>query len=207
MGTERHPKIPFAPDGFCRRCRKPVVKPKRNWCSQKCIDDALIESRGSAARQAVFERDHGICSDCGFNAVIWQGRLDAARRLDMALIRLECSLCGTELPTDAFAYPKTLRCPEDGGSYRCSRYIHHRQAVINELVTNHRFIAKTLGRFLLDGSVHLWEADHIVPVVEGGGGCGLEGYRTLCVPCHKTHTAALARRSIHRRKMEGKYKP
>ncbi len=27
---------------------------------------------------------------------------------------------------------------------------------------------------------HRWEADHIVPVSEGGGLCGLEGYRTLC---------------------------
>ena len=29
-------------------------------------------------------------------------------------------------------------------------------------------------------TVHRWEADHIVPVSEGGGLCGLEGYRTLC---------------------------
>lgn len=40
----------------------------------------------------------------------------------------------------------------------------------------------------------LWQVDHIVPVVEGGGCCGLEGLRTLCVPCHKAETAALARR-------------
>jgi 5-methylcytosine-specific restriction endonuclease McrA len=29
-----------------------------------------------------------------------------------------------------------------------------------------------------------WQADHIIPVAEGGGGCGLENLRTLCVPCH-----------------------
>jgi 5-methylcytosine-specific restriction endonuclease McrA len=40
----------------------------------------------------------------------------------------------------------------------------------------------------------LWEADHVVPVAEGGGGCGLEGYRTLCRPCHREETAALRRR-------------
>lgn len=39
-----------------------------------------------------------------------------------------------------------------------------------------------------------WEADHIVPVVEGGGGCGLEGYRSLCLPCHRLVTKALMRR-------------
>ena len=29
-----------------------------------------------------------------------------------------------------------------------------------------------------------WEADHIVPVAEGGGECGLENYRVLCRSCH-----------------------
>lgn len=40
----------------------------------------------------------------------------------------------------------------------------------------------------------LWEADHVVPVVEGGGECGLQGMRTLCLWCHKRETAELARR-------------
>jgi hypothetical protein len=39
-----------------------------------------------------------------------------------------------------------------------------------------------------------WEADHIVPVSEGGGCCGLDGYRTLCRRCHNVETAELARR-------------
>ena len=47
----------------------------------------------------------------------------------------------------------------------------------------------------LSGSaVHLWEADHILPVIEGGGGCGLDGYRTLCRPCHNAETRKLRRR-------------
>ena len=39
-----------------------------------------------------------------------------------------------------------------------------------------------------------WEADHIVPVVEGGGQQGLASYRTLCLLCHKIRTRRLARR-------------
>lgn len=39
--------------------------------------------------------------------------------------------------------------------------------------------------------VSWWQADHIVPVIEGGGQCRLDGYRTLCVPCHKRVTAEL----------------
>lgn len=29
-----------------------------------------------------------------------------------------------------------------------------------------------------------WEADHILPVADGGGECGLDNYRLLCRTCH-----------------------
>ena len=48
----------------------------------------------------------------------------------------------------------------------------------------------------------LWEADHIVPVSEGGGCCGLENYQTLCLPCHKAETARLAKRLAEARKQK-----
>ena len=41
----------------------------------------------------------------------------------------------------------------------------------------------------------LWDADHIIPVKEGGGQCGLENIRTLCIKCHKTETKKLAQKS------------
>lgn len=44
------------------------------------------------------------------------------------------------------------------------------------------------------GRLTWWDADHIVPVAEGGGGCGLDNYQTLCLPCHKRETRALRRR-------------
>ncbi len=55
------------------------------------------------------------------------------------------------------------------------------------------------------GTGHRWQADHIVPVVEGGGVCTLENFRTLCTACHKRETAELAaRRARDRRiKVEG----
>ncbi|HZL11559.1 MAG TPA: HNH endonuclease signature motif containing protein [Prolixibacteraceae bacterium] len=33
-----------------------------------------------------------------------------------------------------------------------------------------------------------WEADHIIPVKFGGGGCNLSNYQTLCKVCHKEKT-------------------
>jgi 5-methylcytosine-specific restriction endonuclease McrA len=40
----------------------------------------------------------------------------------------------------------------------------------------------------------LWDADHIIPVAEGGGQCDLSNMRTLCVLCHREATAALRAR-------------
>lgn len=47
-----------------------------------------------------------------------------------------------------------------------------------------------------------YEVDHIVPVVEGGGCCGLDNFRTLCFLCHKLETKALAGRRAAARREE-----
>ena len=54
---------------------------------------------------------------------------------------------------------------------------------------------KALDRLLQDPKEgDFWQADHIVAVAEGGGGCGLSNLRTLCVPCHTEETAKLRAR-------------
>jgi len=40
----------------------------------------------------------------------------------------------------------------------------------------------------------LWDADHLVPVIEGGGECDLDNIRTLCLKCHRQATAELRKR-------------
>lgn len=58
-----------------------------------------------------------------------------------------------------------------------------------------------IGGAACDTSRDAWQADHIIPVVEGGGECGLENMRTLCTAHHKEVTKALAgRRAEARRK-------
>ncbi len=37
----------------------------------------------------------------------------------------------------------------------------------------------------------LWDADHILPVAEGGGECDLRNLRTLCLRCHRQATGDL----------------
>lgn len=39
-----------------------------------------------------------------------------------------------------------------------------------------------------------WDADHILSVAEGGGGCDLTNFQTLCKKCHKKKTARLMKR-------------
>jgi 5-methylcytosine-specific restriction endonuclease McrA len=50
-------------------------------------------------------------------------------------------------------------------------------------------------------STALWEADHIVAVVDGGHDLGLDNFQTLCVPCHKKKTAELAARRARERRV------
>ena len=42
----------------------------------------------------------------------------------------------------------------------------------------------------------LWDADHILPVVEGGGECDITNLRTLCLKCHRAFTAELRKRRL-----------
>jgi len=54
----------------------------------------------------------------------------------------------------------------------------------------------TVSRELPDWPSHrvtYWDADHEMPVVEGGSS-ELENVRTLCLPCHRAVTAELAER-------------
>lgn len=46
----------------------------------------------------------------------------------------------------------------------------------------------------LRGRKSLWDADHILPVIDGGGECDLENMRTLCLKCHRERTRELRQR-------------
>ena len=45
-----------------------------------------------------------------------------------------------------------------------------------------------------------WDADHILPVAEGGGQCDLTNMQTLCLLCHRKATAGLRER-LKKRKL------
>ena len=49
----------------------------------------------------------------------------------------------------------------------------------------------------------LWDADHILPVAEGGGECDLDNIRTLCLRCHRAATTELRQRMRQKRRQDG----
>lgn len=55
-------------------------------------------------------------------------------------------------------------------------------------------------RWYTNGSTEgCWDMDHATPVSEGGGSCGLDNLRTLCMRCHHQQTRQLRRRQKVRR--------
>ena len=97
-----------------------------------CVHEHLLRSRPSYAKTCVYERDKGVCTQCGMDTkIIAKGVINDKMRL-----------------------------PEG--------YPVHR-----------RVYARKWGG-------GLWDMDHIVPVHQGGGLCGLENLQTLCIPCHKS---------------------
>lgn len=143
----------------------------RTWCSDQCLEEYEILAMPSRVRVRVHMRDKGICAICGVDCDRLQRWIESLKRD----------------PSMMFKTGKIDR-------FRAGHFGHW--------LGRHRSRALTLlGRLWgvsLSGRKTLWDADHIIPVAEGGGGCGLDNYRTLCRRCHKNETAALAARLARR---------
>jgi 5-methylcytosine-specific restriction endonuclease McrA len=68
------------------------------------------------------------------------------------------------------------------------------RGVTRQRLLNYWDLASFTGR-------SLWEADHITPVVEGGGECDLSNLRTLCLRCHRMATLGLRLRRAEARQL------
>jgi 5-methylcytosine-specific restriction endonuclease McrA len=202
--TERH----------CRFCGGVVVRPRLTFCSQACVDQWTLRTRPQDARKAVEKRDHGVCAVCGVDT---QQLERLARRLDLlAFGAWRVRDYGIESHPDV---------DDSELGVRASSWHRYPSAAK----------AATWLDWLLHGMLwwfgvwgggqpgdehpsrlayfrHLWEADHIVPVVEGGGASRdqdpLANLRTLCLRCHRAETRALAaRRAKARRQQRELFEP
>jgi 5-methylcytosine-specific restriction endonuclease McrA len=175
-------------------CPNPVTKPRREYCSKECLEKRLVISRAAFARRKVFERDHGVCRSCGIDCERLRVAYERARSLDFKKTILRCRIC--EYVQDDPAQRICVGCGAYGRSYRAEWPKRARSRIVRKFAH--------LGFKETHFVGVLWEADHEIPVSEGGGMCGLENLRTLCKPCHNAATAALAKRIAHKRRADTK---
>lgn len=215
-------KCPETGKPLCRWCRQPVPKGRKTWCSQQCVDDALIRCQPSYARRKVEERDKGVCAACGRdtnrienilrrlgniardgltaydrteNRASKRYHIDRTRLYDVCMAGRTSIEVAAGKPTRSIFGDRVLDVTP---AEQRVRNVHKRMMRLFRARLDR--MARELIREGFDGictrtgrvNRSLWDADHIIPVVKGGGGCGLENYRTLCQPCHKTATAKLA---------------
>jgi 5-methylcytosine-specific restriction endonuclease McrA len=128
--------LPKGPNGrfLCRWCNLEVPPGRHTFCSEWCVEEWKLRSDPGHLRDRVFERDRGICAQCGLDCVAEYRRI---RRLR--------------------------------GAAR----------------------ARAIAEWRSGSRKSLWDADHIVPVIQGGGECDLSNMQTLCLKCHRARTAEL----------------
>jgi 5-methylcytosine-specific restriction protein A len=171
--TKRFPALNAAGNRQCRECGKERKKgdPWISWCGGPCIDAYLVRSSPAEARKAVWNRDGGICAICKVNCARlenWLAQLPRHGRLDMPHGRRDRFVAGSF------------------GSW------------LGRSGPRARTLLGRLWGVALGNRTTLWDADHVVPVAEGGGGCELSNLRTLCLRCHASETRALKARLAKR---------
>lgn len=142
------------------------------WCQKP-----VPKGRRSWCSQACVD-EYRIRSDPGFvRQQVW--------KRDKGI----CALCGLDCP-QLMRIQLTARRGHWTKGKQCGirRFAPPRPSLLEALLARYPWLAKHRRRSTY------WDADHIVPVVEGGGQCGLDGYRTLCIGCHQRQTAELAAR-------------
>ena len=158
--------LPKGPNGraLCRQCNVEVPTNRRTFCSDKCVDAWKIIRDPTFVRIRLFDRDHGICSICKINCV----------KLVKTLERLD--------------------------PVASKRWSHNRWEYEQSILTNQPLMERlqelriSVARYRTRRNYGIWDADHIKAVVDGGGECGLDNYRTLCCQCHYQETTKLAGR-------------
>lgn len=148
------------------RLRGPDGKPRCRWCGDK-----LPKGRRS------------WCSDECVHDYKIRSSPDYARRFVKKRDHGICTECG--LDCDA-AKAEFLRRAYDQKQSLWKMGFEGRLQITR--------LMKLPDRFARVYDVTWWNADHIVPVAEGGGECGLDNLRTLCLECHHNATKALHER-------------
>ena len=153
--------------------------------------DEAVLSRGACVwsgmylQDATLQADGIYCSQaCGDEGRLRRGGVFASRNLRTAVFALEAGVC-TRCGFDTHRLYEDIRGLEP--AQRLNRFMNAKWKLPNTRNALDNLLSNPKeGDF--------WQVDHIRAVSEGGGGCGLENLRTLCVPCHQQETDDLRRR-------------
>ena len=206
MSTQRRKGATFCGKGpnsrnlcFCG-CGREVVRPRINWFSDECVSAWQLINDPAVIRRKVRERDKGICAACSLDTEKNARDVRQWRPVFQWLARRHFQ--------DMYWRGELAMFP--GFTVSANRYYAYRQEAAEtvhlmdaQYWAEHetdQWLAERFGKAAEAADGHTWEADHIIPVVEGGGLCGLQNYRTLCLACHRKETAALARRRAEARR-------
>jgi len=166
----------------CTWCGEPVGRGRTTWCSQACVEAFQLRCDPQSIRRHIEQTRPLVCAICGRD-IAWLKNL-----------HLRASLAHTA------DYHIDQPCYHPGHTWD-KRWMNRRGRKNRRRIARWARLGRRLAQWLARrGLTGIWEADHIVPVVEGGGLAPPDGYRCLCIPCHRAETAALAaRRAVARR--------
>lgn len=169
----------------CRWCGVALTGRKISFCGSPCVHEWRLRSDPNYVRGLLKKRDHGVCALCGMDTLAVKARIERALR-ETEPARKAISGWGENFIAKEVLTPMVRRW--------CR---------LLSFINRHKVANKYSGRsWYEDYRVRsLWDADHILQVKEGGGECGLDNYRTLCLWCHKRATALYAKERAERRKV------
>lgn len=170
---------PRGPNGrpLCRRCAAEAPIGRLTFCSSDCVHEWKLRTDPAYQAKHIEQRDRGICALCRDDCVA------TYRRLRGLVDAVDKRQGGSAWAWRGTPIPVVPDGPEGSA-----------------LITELRRTDWTLVRAL--SANRPWDIDHIVPVAEGGGACGLDNLRTLCPPCHARVTRELRRRLAAGRKLD-----
>ena len=168
--------VPRGPNGnrLCRWGQRECRTKRRTFCgSSACVEQWTIRTRPGYARRLVWKRDRGVCRACRLDTNVVSAALQRRHHGD----------------AEAIERQRFLRCWAAAAGLLGGR--------LQRAYDNRSSTVVLIGF----SSKALWQADHILPVAEGGGACGLENLQTLCTVCHTRKTSEQRARQLAARKL------
>jgi 5-methylcytosine-specific restriction endonuclease McrA len=159
--------------GRCRLCGDKRPPSRRGYCSDECQNGYLMATDLGYVRFRIHERDKGVCAECGLDCD------DHERRV--------------------WGYSTMAKVPPKGSpAERALRTPHELRVTAIAMLKKNGFAGLTPS-----SAKTLWNADHIVPVVDGGSFL-MDNLQTLCLTCHDRKSTTEATLRARRGKLLGR---